>query len=347
MTRLWSIAGDRLSPVPVERLNSEDRLENWLEADISLLDPHLLMIGRQVNTAHGGRIDLLGINAEGAISIIELKRARTPRDIVAQVLDYASWVSRLDTPTVHAIADGYWRSKGSNFVTAFEATFGILPPEPLNGSHSMVIVASALDPASQRIVEYLSQEHEIGINTAFFTIFRDGERQYLSADWLMDQEEVTERAERKVRTPWTGVKYVNAGEGPHRSWDDMRRYGFISAGNGRQWSDQLKRLNIGDPIFVYHRGHGYVGHGEVLSDPVMVKDFEVNGVPLLSQILSQPGIGLQREDPELSEYAVAVRWKKTFAANEARTFRGAFANQNVVAKLRDPATLAFLDQEFA
>lgn len=128
------------------------------------------------------------------------------------------------------IADNYWRARGSSFVAAFEEKFGIAPPEPLNSSHRMIIVASALDPASQRIVEYLSQEHEIGINTAFFAIFRDGERQYLSADWLMDQDEVVERTERKVRAPWTGYLFANCGEGEHRSWDDMRKYGFIAAG---------------------------------------------------------------------------------------------------------------------
>lgn len=90
MTKLWSISGDRLEPLLVERLNSEDRLEGWLEADIGILSSEILLIGRQVGTAHGGRIDLLGIGADGAISIIELKRDKTPRDIVAQVLDYAS-----------------------------------------------------------------------------------------------------------------------------------------------------------------------------------------------------------------------------------------------------------------
>ena len=47
------------------------------------------MIGRQVDTAFGGRIDLLTIGAGGALSIVEMKRHKTPRDIVAQVLDYA------------------------------------------------------------------------------------------------------------------------------------------------------------------------------------------------------------------------------------------------------------------
>lgn len=348
MTRLWGINNNGLEALPVERLNSEDRLEAWLADDIGILSHDLLLIGRQVTTAHGGRIDLLAINEDGALSIIELKQDKTPRDIVAQVLDYASWVRRLDTPLVHEIADAFWKAKGRTFVDAFREKFDAFPPEPLNSSHSMIIVASTLDPASERIVEYLSQEHDIGINTAFFTIFRDADRQYLSADWLMDQEEVVERTERKVKAPWTGFKYVNAGESEHRAWADMRRYNFVAAGHGPQWSRQLiERLVMDDKIYVYQKGAGYVGFGRTIGEAVMAKDLLIDGVPLLDHALNQPGLAHDRDDPELAEYVVPVQWIRTFDAAEAKTFPGIFASQHVVCKLSDPATLAFLEKEFS
>lgn len=347
MTKLWAIDDTGLRALPIERLNSEERLEAWLEVDISVLSDDLLLIGRQVATAHGGRIDLLAVNAEGALSIIELKRDRTPRDIIAQVLDYASWVRRLDTPKVHEIADSYWQSRGRSFVDAFVSKFDAFPPEPLNSSHSMIVVASALDPASQRIVEYLSQEHEIGINTAFFSIFTDGTRQYLSADWLMDQEEVVERTERKVRAPWTGFKYVNAGESEHRGWADMKRLGFVAAGHGPRWSRQLvQRLAPDDMIYVYQKGAGYVGFGRVLGDAVMAKDMVVNGTPLLDHQLTQPGLAHDRDDPNLAEYVVPVEWLKAFNVADAKSFPKMFASQHVVCKLSDPATLDFLGKAF-
>lgn len=347
MTKLWSIGSEGLRVLSTERLNSEDRLEGWLEADIGLLSDDLLIIGRQVSTAHGGRIDLLGINSEGAVSIIELKRDKTPRDIVAQVLDYASWVRRLDTPKIHEIGNAYWKAKSKNFIDVFQDKFDRFPPEPLNASHSMIIVASSLDSASQRIVEYLSQEHDIGINTAFFTIFSDGERQYLSADWLMDQEEVVERTERKVRAPWTGFKYVNAGESENRSWSDMRRYGFVAAGHGPRWSRQLvERLEPDDTVYVYQKSAGYVGFGRVLGKAMMARDFLVDGKPLLECDLDQPGFKHHYDDPELSEYVVPVEWHKTFSVAEAKTFPGVFASQHVVCRLSDPATLSFLETAF-
>ncbi|WP_454883558.1 hypothetical protein [Sphingomonas oryzagri] len=346
MTKLWKIDGNALHPLAAERFDAEDRLERWLETDISILDPSLMVIGRQVVTPHQGRVDLLAINIEGSVTVIELKRDRTPRDIVAQILDYASWVSTLDTPGVHALADDYLRPRGDGFTEAFRRKFGTPPPEPLNVTHSMVIVASALDTASQRIVEYLARVHDVGINTAFFTIFGDGKGQFLSADWLMDQEEVVERTERRARAPWSGLWYVNVDDGVSRGWSDMRRLGFISAGRGRIYSAPLEKLSAGDRIYAYQKGAGYVGFGVVIEAALMARNVVIGGRPLLEHQLDQPALGHDPDDPEMAEYIVRVDWRNALPLAEAKRFPGAFANQNVVCRLRDAATLEFLAKEF-
>src|SRR5580704_2533750 len=92
---LWGVRDEELTALPKQRLDSEDRLERWIEQDVSLLGMDLLIFGRQVQTRFGGRIDLLAIDVEGNVVIIELKRDKTPREIVAQVLDYAAWVNDL------------------------------------------------------------------------------------------------------------------------------------------------------------------------------------------------------------------------------------------------------------
>jgi hypothetical protein len=43
---------------------------------------------------------------------------------------------------------------------------------------------------------------------------------------------------------------------------------------------------------------------------------------------------------------VAVDWKHWVPRERAKTFRGVFANQNIVCKLRHPETVAFLKKEF-
>src|SRR6266566_2900898 len=63
----------------------------------------------------------------------------------------------------------------------------------------MVIIASAFDASSQRIVRYLSEVHDIAINTAFFKVFEDDGQTLLTTDWLLDQSEVAERLEAKVK----------------------------------------------------------------------------------------------------------------------------------------------------
>ena len=339
MTRLYKLTDGALVPVPQSQLANEDMIEGWVAEQPSLLGLDILVIGRQVVTDFGGRIDLLGIDAEGDLSIVELKRDRTPREIVAQVLDYASWVQSLTTPQVYERAQGYL---GRSLAVAFSERFGASPPERLNQSHSMVIVASALDSSSQRIVRYLSETHGIAINTAFFNVFQEAGQTLLTTDWLLDRQEVAVRSEAKVQAHWQGLWYVNAGEGEHRAWDDMRRYGFVAAGGGEKWSGPLRRLSVGDPIVVYKAGAGYVGYGKVTAPVVMARDFITKNGPLLEQPLAQPNFTHDSDDPNSAEYAVGVEWIKAVPTADAIRFDGMFANQNVVCKLREPQTIEVL-----
>ena len=88
--RLWEIASNQeLSEVASTEVPLEERLEDWLESDISMLDPDLVVVGRQVRTDFGGLIDLLCIDKVGDAVVIELKKGRTPREVTAQTLDYA------------------------------------------------------------------------------------------------------------------------------------------------------------------------------------------------------------------------------------------------------------------
>ncbi len=83
---MWKL-GEKVDPVEFEAMPSESQLEDILVKDIGIVDPNLLLIGRQVATAHGNYIDLLGMAADGNLVVIELKRDRTPREVIAQVLD--------------------------------------------------------------------------------------------------------------------------------------------------------------------------------------------------------------------------------------------------------------------
>jgi hypothetical protein len=345
MTGLYKIAptGD-LVAVQKQSLAQEEMLENWIEKNPALigLTEHLVL-GRQVTTAYGGRIDILAADRDGNITVVELKRGLTPREVVAQTLDYASWISDLSAEQIDRICQD---KLGKSFAVAYKERFDASPPDIINGNHNMMIVASELDPSSKRIVEYLAKEHGVGINTVFFSIFGDGGSQFLTTDWLMDQQEVEERSEGRKKLPWSGLWYANVGEGPSRSWEDMRKFGFIAAGGGKTYSGKLDQLGAGDTVYMYFKGTGYVGRGTVIRPAMMAKDFRFDGKSIFDQPLQQPNLRHDADDPDLAEYVVPMDWAVTVPISQAKTFPGAFANQNVVCKLRDQKTIDFLKGEF-
>ena len=342
---LWTVENGSLAELTKARLDNEDRLEQWIADDVSLLGMNVLIIGRQVRTPSGGRIDLLAIDQQGDIVLLELKRDRTPREVVAQALDYASWVAGLLPMQIEELAQEYLKKPLGE---AFQGRFETSLPELINNDHRIVIVASELDDSSERIVQYLSARHSLNINVVFFTCFHQGKKEFIGRAWLLDPEEVEQRSDVRRSASWSGYWFFNVGESDNRNWDDCVKYGFLVAG-WRPWTDQLARLSQGSKVFAYIKGKGggYVGFGEVTQEACPVKDFTPEGrrKPLLDLELSAD-MAHHRNDPSKCECVVGVKWKKTFPREKAKTFSGAFANQNIVCKLRDQRTLDFLRREF-
>lgn len=195
--RLWKILdGENLAEIEQARLNLEARLEAWLEKDISILSPNLLVIGRQVETDFGGEIDLLCLDSGGDVIVLELKRDKTPREVTAQLLDYGSWVKDLSNQDITKRADGYLKDFGQDLEQAFQKRFGTKLPDTLNEQHQMLIVATELDSRSERIIHYLSDSYGIGINAATFQYFRDdGGQEYLARTFLIEPEQVEYRSQ--------------------------------------------------------------------------------------------------------------------------------------------------------
>ncbi len=195
--KIWEITDkDQLKEVPRSQLNLEERLENWIEKDISIISDDLLVIGRQINTDFGGIIDLLCLNSSGDIAVLELKKDKTPREITAQALDYASWVKELSNERITDIANGYLG--GNNFLEeAFKNKFGIDFPEVLNENHKILIIASEIDSSSERIIGYLSSSYGIDINAVTFQYFQRNKEEYLSRVFLIEPGEAEYRAKTK------------------------------------------------------------------------------------------------------------------------------------------------------
>src|SRR5690606_30115693 len=101
-TQVWTVGAQPVA-LKAARLVSEQLLENMIVAAPALLSEDWLLIGQQESTGYGGRIDLLALAPDASLVLIELKRDRTPREVVAQALDYAAWVERLEADDIAAI----------------------------------------------------------------------------------------------------------------------------------------------------------------------------------------------------------------------------------------------------
>lgn len=350
---MWRIDGD--SPRRLLRgvLPSEATLEDLLEQDPSILGELLLVIGRQVRTPYGKLIDLLAMDVEGNLRVLELKRDRTPREVVAQILDYGSWVIGLDRDRIIKIANDHLDVP---FEEVFAQTFGDPAPEYLGSEVQLTIVATELDDSSERIVGYL-RDFGVPINAVFFAYLEDDDRRYLARSWLASNVQTSGTAPARKsgkKAEWNGQDwFVTFGEGPHRAWEDAHRYGFVSAGGGERYSRSLRRLPEGARIFVHIPKHGYVAVGETLGeakpfDEALVQ-LEDDWVRLAERDLVAP---YRHHDPgevppeDDTEYIVPVRWIASAPKNEAYWVTGMFANQNIAGRLRDPFTLERLTAHF-
>lgn len=339
---IWRV-GDLPAPLVNSRLASEQQLEDMIVRDPRILSSEWMLIGRQEVTSHGGRVDLLAIAPDASLVLIELKRDRTPREIIAQALDYASWVEQLTPDRVAQIFQRY--SGGKSLDVAFQERFGVeLDEETLNQSHQIIIVAAELDPSTERIIGYLNAR-DIAINVVFFQVFEHGADKLLSRAWLIDPGETQANVAstpmaKGDKEPWNGEFYVSFGDAASRSWEDARRFGFISGGGGSWYSRTLTLLSPGDRVWVKIPKKGYVGVGRVLESVQPVNDFKVQTdsgeQPALLALKHADQYRLTANDPEHAEYFVRVQWLDTVPESKAINEVGLFGNQNTVCKPTAP-----------
>lgn len=295
-------------------IDRERRLEDWIESHPDVLGERLLPIGRQIRTAFGGVVDVLAVDSEGRCVVIELKRGKTPREIVGQALDYISWVHKLSDADIRQLIA---KNIGRPFTELYRERFGAHnPPTELNSDQRMMIVCTDTDEATRRILGYLTERHRMDINVITLSFYKVGDQELLARTWAVDPSELEERISIEPTDPrhmWTGLWHFNTGVHEGRSWEDVRRYGFLSAGGGRKWRDEIEGLSIGDPVYAYINGTGYCGGGIVASSAMRVDLFKPRGeTASLRDLPLQSEYWLKHaDDDEIAEYVVGVDWNKT------------------------------------
>ena len=188
--RLEKSDGDDMSKgklviAPKTKLELEKHLENWLEnsPEQTLAQEDFLWIGRQTSaTDEDGTIfsDLFGVDSEGNLVIAELKKGRTPRDIIAQILDYGAWADDLSESQIRDIAEAYFETRegfqGKTFDDAFREAFDIPETDELprlnDGDLRLFIVAEEIPSRVARVCRFLRSSHGINVSCVDISIFQ-------------------------------------------------------------------------------------------------------------------------------------------------------------------------------
>jgi len=343
---IWKI-GDKPEKLQPSGLADKSLLEEQVMHDIAILNADWLLIGRQVRTDFDKFIGLLAQDGDGNVIIIELKRDKTPREVVAQAIDYASWVVNLGESQIgeiyHQFAERYGRAHDS-LEAAFEHRFGVALDHTdvtLNRGHEMVVVATKLDVSTERIIQYLNTHASIAINAMFFSAFQDGGIQYLSRAWMIAPDDNRERVVSRTSTKqaWNGEYYVSFGD--NRPWKAARQLGFIAGGGALWYSRTLALLSEGDRIWVNIPKTGYVGVGIVTGERVRADQARFDtpdGPKLLNELtLPEPYSHIDSScADEDAEYLVPVKWLHTVDRDHAVNETGLFGNQNTVCRPTTP-----------
>ena len=137
----------------------ESVLEDWLENNPHsiLEDGALLLIGRQVSTNLNSVIDLIGVDKQGNLAVVELKRDRTPRETLAQALEYSSFMELLNYDQIEKILRKYLSDESINLAQYHHEYFQLDESEAVtfNKEQRMVIIGQVITPEiryEQRLV---------------------------------------------------------------------------------------------------------------------------------------------------------------------------------------------------
>lgn len=235
----------------------EKKLETWVEANPHLIagDDRFVVFGRQVHTAFGRIVDLLAIDESGAVVVIELKRGETPRQVIAQALEYAAWIDSLSVDELDELAVRYTSragGEGLDLLALYDEEFGPGEGDPadleadesemaervtFNNSQRVVIVAEEFSGEVEQTLRYLRSRMGLDIIGVRFGIHE------AAGDLLIETETLVGR-ERPKPPPTKRPRSA-------RSWPDDEIMGWASSdfvkrsvGEVERWARQFADVQI-------------------------------------------------------------------------------------------------------
>jgi len=175
-----------------EKIKQEADLEVLLENNPEYFfeGSKVLIIGRQVTTNLNTFVDLLGIDKAGNTVVIELKRGKTSRETIAQLLEYASFVESLDYSQLNDIYQDY-SGEESSLEDYHQQYFQSDSDEKVsfNKSTRLIIVAQEISKEIRQTALFLRKKG-VYIYCMEFKYFetKSGEK-IISSDFIVGEEE--------------------------------------------------------------------------------------------------------------------------------------------------------------
>jgi len=212
--KVWQIKNKKLelietTMIETGRTEPQD-LEKWVKNNPEIFGENILIIGEQVQTK-SGPLDLLGIDELGNIIIIELKREQIPREALAQAIDYASDVASWDIDKLNELCNKY---NNKSLEEIFTDKFSDIDLDSLsiNQAQRILLVGTSIEESLQRMIEWLSDEYEMGINSILLKYIKtpSGD-ELLARTMLIPEEEEQEKIRKKQgKRPDFSVRIKNA-----------------------------------------------------------------------------------------------------------------------------------------
>lgn len=172
--------------------NREIDLEDLLEKnpDYFFSENKILIIGRQVITNLNTSIDLLGVDNHGNTIVIELKRNKTPRETLAQLLEYASYIDNIDYEQLNEIFQQYSGDEANleDYHSEYFYDNEDVQNISWNKSMKLLIVAQEITPDIRQTSLFLRKKG-LEVSCAEFKYFTDSSgNRIISSDFIVGEE---------------------------------------------------------------------------------------------------------------------------------------------------------------
>ena len=222
---IFRLEEDTLIIAQETNIELEQYLEDWIENSpwAVIQNELVLWIDRQPSAQdEEGTIfpDLLGVDAEGNLVIVEFKRGKTPRSVIAQLLEYASWASELPVEQIPEIADAYFENRdefrGKTFDEAFREVFDVPETDelpPLKRKLRLFVVAEEIHPRVADVCRFLRTSYKMDVGCIAVSKFQtESGDEIVSTETKVGDEEIVTRQKRQQQTSqtsqWSGDKGV-------------------------------------------------------------------------------------------------------------------------------------------